>query len=231
MQGLKLCCAFVAFWSALSMGQSVQAQLSAAEIAAGLTASPAEGGARRWQVQRSAGLTLKRVPGGGQEVGNMLSEAAVVQNFGCAETNGSLWCKVRPLHGGPQGFASSADLAPIAGPDGVIARGMNDSAKRAKRKRFDATAVIQCAQEAGEALGPCPVGVSRSDGGDVTAAVTFKTGFTRLLFFMHGEFISAAATMSGAGRDTDWQVVEDVHLIRADDQRFEIPNEVLFGQP
>ena len=193
-----------------------------------LMVAPRDGGVRRWQVAAAPGARALVDPAG-SAVGARHPLGAVLTNLGCLEEKGSVWCEVRPLHGGPRGFVAAQDLAFVHGPDGIVAMGVNDSAKRAKRKRFDVVSEIPCAQERGQALAPCPIGISRSDGGDATAAVTFPAGFTRLLFFMHGEFISAAATMSGAGRDTDWEQVDGVHKIRADDQRFEIPDALIFG--
>lgn len=191
--------------------------------------APQDGGLRRWQVNEGPMLDMVSAPNGSDAQGDLLSAGAIVTNFGCADSEGEMWCQVRLLHGGSNGFVSADRLIPVAGPDGIVARGINDSAKRAKRKKFDATAEILCAQEKDELLAACPIGVARSDGGDATAAITFKNGFVRFLFFMHGEFISGSATMSGAGRDTDWVVQEGVHVIRVDDQQFEIPNSVLFN--
>ena len=205
------------------------AQQDASALADGLFAAPHEGGARRWVVESPDGVALLVAPGTGETVGDRIAQHAVVTNFGCAQASGAFWCEVRPLHGGPRGYALADGLGPTEGPDGIVARGLNDTDKRARKKRFDATAEVPCAQEQGEALNPCTIGIARSGGGDATAAVTFKNGFSRYLFFLHGEFISASATMSGAGRDTDWEVRGGTHYIRADDQRFEIPNALLFG--
>ncbi|MEO0830650.1 MAG: hypothetical protein AAFY03_09350, partial [Pseudomonadota bacterium] len=196
---------------------------------AGIWAAPKHGGVRRWQVAAAEGAILLDAPDGDHATGETIEAAAVVSNFGCIPSQGRVWCEVRRLHGGPRGFVDAEKLRPVAGPDGIVARGQNDSAVRAKRKQFDATAEIPCAQEQGQELGWCRLGVSRSEGGDATAAVTFSNGFTRLLFFMHGGFISASATMSGAGRDTAWDLADGIHWIRADDQRFEIPDALLFG--
>ena len=65
---------------------------------------------------------------------------AVLTNFGCVYEAEVLWCEVQPLHGGPREFIAAKDLATVAGPDGIVATGINDSAKRAKQKRFDAKA-------------------------------------------------------------------------------------------
>jgi len=50
--------------------------------------------------------------------------------------------------------------------------GLDDTRKRAKLQRFDATATIPCAQERGEALGTCKAGVARNGSGTATVAST-----------------------------------------------------------
>lgn len=209
---------------------TAHAQQGTSAVPDGIFAAPQKGGARRWVVDNPDGLALLVAPGTAETVGGVVAQHAVLTNFGCTEVLGALWCDVRPLHGGPRGYVPADALSPAKGPDGIVARGVNDSVTRARKKRFDIRAEVPCAQEQGEALAPCPIGIARSDGGDATAAVTFRNGFSRYLFFMHGAFISASATMSGAGRDTDWEVRGGTHYIRADDQQFQIPNALLFAQ-
>ena len=229
MNGLNLLGAFLAMFFTVPLANTVDAQSNTVDLDKELFLSPQAGGVRRWEVSHVAGIVLRSSPDGDRIAGANVPTRAIVTNFGCADHVGELWCNVRRLHGGPRGYALADDLSPVVGPDGVTATGINDSAKRAKRKTFNATSEIPCAQERGQALGLCRLGVARSDGGDATVAVTFANGFSRYLYFMHGEFVSASATMSGAGRDTDWTLKEGVHYIRADDQRFEIPHTVLFG--
>lgn len=45
----------------------------------------------------------------------------------------------------------------------------------------------------------------------------------------HGRFVSANATMSGSGRDTDWLLADEMHKIGVDDRQYEIPNDMIFG--
>ena len=93
----------------------------------------------------------------------------------------------------------------------------------------DAT-TIACAQEQGEALGECEASLERGGTYDLTVTATFPNGFSRKLYFNGGAFVRANATMSGVGRDTDWQIKEGLHLIRVDDQRYEIPYALISGR-
>lgn len=189
--------------------------------------APEDGGPRRFEVVDGP-VDLLGKPG---EAAGLLSltEGAILSNMGCTEQAGAIWCQVRPFRGGPRGFVPSARLRPSRGPDGTVVTGVNDSARRADRQDFDAKGPVLCAQERGQTLGTCQAAVARSGGGDATVVVTFSTGFARRLFFVHGEFVSASATMSGVGRDIDWRLEDGTHFVRVDDQHYEISDEFVFG--
>ncbi len=106
---------------------------------------------------------------------------------------------------------------------------LRDMEKHAKRGRFNSRTTLPCAQERGEPPGTCEAGVARGADGTAVVAVRFPNGFARHLRFAGGRFLSADTTMSGTGRDTDWALREGVHVIRVDDQRYEIPDAFVFG--
>ncbi|MEM7685567.1 MAG: hypothetical protein AAF293_12125 [Pseudomonadota bacterium] len=203
---------------------------AATPIDVGSYRAPSEGGVRRWQVTPVDGTELLRSASQSAIAVSKLSTGDVLSNMGCAQVSGRIWCDVRPFRGGARGVVPFEHLRPAIGPDGVVPIGIDHSKKRARKRDFDATGTIRCAQEAGQSLGGCKAGVARGSGGDATIAVTFPNGFVRQLYFEHGEFISASATMSGVGRDTDWELREETHLIRVDDQRFELPDVLVFGE-
>lgn len=103
-----------------------------------------------------------------------------------------------------------------------------EATKRVRAGTFDASAEVRCAQEVGQALGPCVADVARVDG-SAAVRVTFPNGFTRVLTFDDGAFLRGNATMSGVGTDTDWRLDAGVYYIRVDDQRFEISEALVFG--
>lgn len=196
-----------------------------------LYAKPSEGGARRWEVSAAAGARFQSSPAQEARLLDRLPQGAILSSFGCRTVADQVWCQVRPFRGGARGVVNAARLTPAIGPDGVMPTGRDDSERRARKGAFDASGIVPCAQEMGEALGDCEIGVSRGTGGDATIVATFlKNGFARRLSFVHGEFTSANTTMSGTGTDTDWAVVDGIHMIRVDDQRFEIPNALVFGK-
>ena len=97
---------------------------------------------------------------------------------------------------------------------------------RAERGAFDG-AKIACTQDRGQATTRCEAAVTRGVAGMATVVVTFPNGFARTLFFEDGAFTRGNPTMSGTGRDSDWRVEHGIHLIRVDDQQYEVPDDLL----
>lgn len=212
-----------------ALGLGGQADAQPTSNGEGLYRAPAEGGVRRWLVTAGDGLNLFAKASESAAVKAVLAAGSVLSNFGCTEAKRVIWCEVRPFRGGVRGFVLADRLMPAAGPDGVVAVGVDDSKRRTHKRDFDTEGTARCAQEKGEALGECRVAVARSSGGDATVIITFANGFARQLYFIHGEFTSASTTMSGTGKDSDWRVENGMHHIRVDDQRYQLPNALIFG--
>ena len=187
------------------------------------------GGVRRWRVEVDGDIALRAAPSRDAASIANLTEDALLSNLGCAPSGGALWCAVRDAFGGRRAYLPALALVPARGPDGTVPTGRDDSKDRVTRHDVDAVGEVACAQERGQPLGPCSARVARSGGGDATVAVRFANGFSRLLFFTHGRFRAANPTMSGTGTDTDHHIDGDQHLIRVDDQMFEINAGLLFG--
>jgi len=191
--------------------------------------APSDGGVRRWQVLADGQSNIYAKKSVEAAVVGNAPPGAILSNMGCERVALEFWCKVRPIRGRKTGYMPARYLQPAVGPDGVLPMGVDDSEARARKRQYDAKGTIACAQEQGQSLGSCRIGIARSAGGDATAIVTFPNGFSRRLYFRHGMFISANSTMSGAGRDTDWNVTKGLNAIRVDDQRYEIPNDLIYG--
>lgn len=188
--------------------------------------SAEDGGARRWKVN-VATLQVFSNPSENSGIMSVLTEGAVLMNFGCEEKAERLWCRVQPFRSGDIGYVNATGLAPARGPGGDVAKGIDDSKSRVRKRDFDASGKVSCSQEQGQSLGTCQAAAARSGGGDATVVVTFPNGFARQLYFTQGAFVSASATMSGAGKDTDWTLENDLYKIRVDDQNYEIPKELI----
>ncbi|MDW4499742.1 hypothetical protein R5H30_17240 [Sulfitobacter sp. D35] len=99
---------------------------------------------------------------------------------------------------------------------------------QAKAGAFDAMGEVRCAQEVGQTLGICVADVARHER-SAAVVVTFANGFARTLTFEDGDFLRGNATMSGVGTDIEWELVEGLYRVRVDDQRFELPEALVFG--
>lgn len=209
-----------------------QAQTKTTESRASkdIPAAPAEGGPRRWQINANHMLSLRAAPSSNSTELASYDDDVVLSNLGCHSSENDVWCLVKSIHAKQRGYVLANHLQPAVAPDGTRPQGTNDSVLRARKSRFDAHGEIACAQERGEPMGQCDVSVARSDGSDATVVASFSNGFKRTLYFVHGEFISANATMSGSGSDTDWEKQGDLHLIRIDDQRYQLYDELIFGR-
>lgn len=88
---------------------------------------------------------------------------------------------------------------------------------------------IACAQDLGDAFGHCRFLIKRDGNGTITVTVVFANGFKRKLIFKDGSFLKGNATMSGVGTDTDWSLKDGIHMIRVDDQRYNVPAALITG--
>jgi hypothetical protein len=112
---------------------------------------------------------------------------------------------------------------------GIAAGDTMAATTRAKSGDFDSRSEVGCAQEAEQSLGTCTAAVARAEDAAVVV-VTFPNGFSRVLMFAGGDFLRGNATMSGVGTDTDWSASGGAYRIRVDDQRFEIPAALVWGE-
>ncbi|MEM8776814.1 MAG: hypothetical protein AAGF53_17405 [Pseudomonadota bacterium] len=187
-----------------------------------------EGGPRRFEVVEQ-NASLFATPSYDAETVADVSKTTLLSNLGCTSVRGKFWCRVYSSMVRVEGFVQVSSVQPAKGPDGTVPTGIDDSKQRARKRAFDETGEIACAQNRGEKLGKCRISVARSGGGDATAIVTFSNSFTRELYFTLGDFVRANATMSGVGKDIDWMLRGETYVLRVDDQRFEIPASYILG--
>lgn len=91
------------------------------------------------------------------------------------------------------------------------------------------TGKIPCAQNRGQPMGQCDFSVKRSGGGTAIVTVTRPDGRTRALFFERGK--ATGADLSQADGNMTFKATQesDLYLIRAGDERYEVPAAVIFG--
>lgn len=141
----------------------------------------------------------------------------VLRNDGCAQAGGERWCEVASLDGSLAGWAPASRLEPAG------------SALRAGQGVFDATGSIPCAKGTGAPMRPCAFAVARDGGGTATVLITKPDGLERALFFVDGAFVSADTSQAGGGFAVSATREGDLNRVRVDDERYELPDAVLFG--
>ncbi|MCT8972607.1 SH3 domain-containing protein [Microbaculum marinisediminis] len=198
--------------------------------AADVPAAPEDGGPRNWEVAGVAtALNLREEPSTTARVLARYVPGTILSNLGCRRVEGRAWCDVQEVGGGPRGFVAADYLRPAVAPDGAVAAGPDESSLRAGQGDFDATGKVPCAQYPGQPMAQCDFGVARSGGGDATVVVTRPDGTRRALFFARGRFVSADTSQADGYPAVGSEKQSDLNRISVGDERYEIPDAVIFG--
>jgi hypothetical protein len=117
----------------------------------------------------------------------------------------------------------------IDGASGSAAAAGGDTIERAGAGRFNATGKVPCAWARGQPMAQCDFGVARGSGGTATVVVTRPDGRKRVIFFEKGK--ATGADLSQADGNMNFEVTKevDLHKIQAGNERYEIPDAVIFG--
>jgi len=105
----------------------------------------------------------------------------------------------------------------------------SDATVRAGESKFDATGQIPCAQHAGQPMGQCDFGVARAGGGTATVVITMPDGRKRAIFFTKGKAIAADLSQADGNMDFRATKESDLYKIQAGNERYEIPEAVIYG--
>jgi heat shock protein HslJ len=208
-------------------GIYVWARETRASPAVDVAAAPENGGPRNWEVVRA--LNLREQPTTSARILATYRPGTILDNLGCQRATGRVWCDVQPLGGGPRGYVAAEYLRPAISPDGSAAMGPDDSALRAGQGRFDATGPLPCAFAAGQPMGQCEFGVARAGGGYATVVIKKPDGRTRAIYFRMGRAIGADTSEADGYKPFRATREGDLMLIRVGDERYEIPDAVVFG--
>jgi heat shock protein HslJ len=192
--------------------------------------APEDGGPRNWQVTLHSGvLNLRQEPATTAPILATFDRGTILDNLGCEPGERHDWCYVQPLGGGPVGYVAAEYLQPAISPSGEAMTGPDDSALRAGQGDFDATGSIPCAQERGQPMRDCTFGVARAGGGYATVIVTRPDNVTRAIYFRMGQPIGADTSEADGYPEFHVTKENDLHFIRIGDERYEIPDAVIFG--
>jgi len=104
-----------------------------------------------------------------------------------------------------------------------------NSAVRAGQGDFDATGKIPCAQAKGQPIGQCSFGVARDGGGTATVSVNLPDGRKRAIFFENGKPTGADLSQADGNMDFSYTKEADLYMIKAGNERYEIPEAVIYG--
>jgi hypothetical protein len=106
---------------------------------------------------------------------------------------------------------------------------MVEASARAGEGKFNATGKIPCAQAKGQPMGQCDFGVARAGGGTAAVAITRPDGRKRFIFFKAGKAIAADLSQADGNMTFSATKEADLYLIRAGNERYEIPEAAIYG--
>ena len=112
---------------------------------------------------------------------------------------------------------------------GAAAPAAPSSAERAGLGQFDANGQIPCAQAKSQPMGQCPFTVSREGQGTATVSVTLPDGRKRAIFFDKGKATGADLSQADGNMKFKASKQGDLFKIQAGNERYEIPEAVVFG--
>jgi hypothetical protein len=106
---------------------------------------------------------------------------------------------------------------------------MVEASARASQGKFNATGKIPCAQNKGQPMGQCDFGVARAGGGTAAVSITLPDGRQRVIFFKAGKAVSADLSQADGNMSFSATKEADLFMIRAGNERYEIPEAVIYG--
>lgn len=190
---------------------------------------PEQGGPLLFEVTAGS-LNLREEASTSSAIVARLDRGTVLNNLGCQQRGGQVWCDVQPLGGGPRGFVAASFLRPAVSPHGAVAYGPDDTAFRAGQGDFDANGPVSCARDQAGPMGTCEMGVARRPGGFATVVVTHPDGRNRVIFFQNGVAIGADTSEADySGPFEARKDAQDTYQITVGRERYAIPEMVVFG--
>ena len=106
---------------------------------------------------------------------------------------------------------------------------MVEASARASQGKFNATGKIPCAQNKGQPMGQCDFGVARAGGGTAAVSITLLDGRKRAIFFKAGKAVGADLSQADGNMSFSASKEADLYTIRAGNERYEIPEAVIYG--
>ena len=119
-------------------------------------------------------------------------------------------------------------VTPSSGSAPSAARERKGHDAKVQGTTYHATGNVPCKMAAGQPTGSCPFGVTRKGRGSAVVTVTKPDGRTRAIFFENGTAIGADVSQADPGR-FGAQKEADLNIVNIGQERYEIPDAVVFG--
>lgn len=127
------------------------------------------------------------------------------------------------------GYTLTAAIDGAAAQSSAVGDAALAATQRAGEGKFNATGPIPCARSKGQPMGQCTFGVARAGGGTATVVVTHADGRKRFIFFEKGKAVGADLSQADGNMTFRATKEADLYGIQAGDERYEIPEAVVFG--
>ena len=196
-----------------------------------------QGGPDFWEVRLSEPAGSLNVHDGastGAPVIGRFPNTAILRNLGCRMAEGRRWCRVEATApGGISGWVAGEFLAEASGQGtGPTPEGNPDrpvGGVRPEGSAFTATGLTECTLSRDAATGTCEFGVIREGGGSGTVMVFWPEGGMRALFFENGAPVRYDRSEADAGKELSVTRGGDTSSVFVGDERYVIPDAVLYG--
>jgi len=182
------------------------------------------GGPDFWQVTRVGGGDALNVRGGPSTryaVIGKLRNGDVLQNRGCRLSGSQRWCSIRAVGSGVVGWVAGRYLMesapprrPEMPPGGPVGNGTP----------FDATGTVACALAPSRPMSRCLFGVIRQGPGNAGIWIAVGGGAERYFLFEAGTPVT-----SNTNGELSFDKLDDLYRIRIGEERYEIPEAVVYG--
>ncbi len=198
-----------------------------------------QGGPDFWEVsgvQAGDALNMRRGPSTKEPVVTRFKNGDVLRNTGCRMADGQRWCAVeRPEDPSVAGWVAGRFLregsyaGASATPPGPTPAASIKGDALVAGTRFHATGEIPCARRAGQPMESCKFGVVRRGGGNGDVTIFWPDAGSRTITFEKGTPVRFDQSETGAGARLDVKRNADLNMLTIGDERFEIPDVVIFG--
>ena len=192
--------------------------------------NPEQGGALNFILSDGVSeVTMYAQRSTSSEVVATYQPGVLLDNLGCGEYEGSVWCYVQRMAEGPSpvGYIQHEFLASAVGPNGGLALGPDDSSLRIGQGEYDASGTIPCKLSSGQPTTNCEFIVARSGEGYATVKVTISETKERIFFFRLGIPIGLSVAEADPTGPFSKEKESDLNIIHVGDERYEIPDAVV----